>query len=428
MKNRDLYDEVLFLSARIRDILDFSREHQSESSQNAGFDSFFDSKNPHRFEQNSDSEVIKILYYDYPEILSKMQFFAERNGAEWFKDIVAQERKSPFYDINRVMKKTECSNSFNARVPLVSGKSLGKDLHIIKHYKEFGGVLDWIETYHRSHTERDNLRSKLFGLIADGKTNYEYSDLREFYFMTKEEKERCFCDFSREDDEWKDVTDIVSSDGKFSGYQRGMAAIEKRILEREGMKSLSETEKDIMFQQSRNPEILKLLIGTGQSVNLPDLMKRFSAKDALAIIAAGKCLQKQVSGQEIVRKADVDIALDFENSSDNILNHYFKVYQKLIKEKKLFTENYQANLANVEMLCKLYHYTDNPEIKHEMLEGLYNLRKGSKENCNIAGAIKNALKSNPELQKDENLVALSKVDTIFSQPTKTVKKQIEHSN
>ena len=65
-------------------------------------------------------------------------------------------------------------------------------------------------------------------------------------------------------------------------------------------------------------------------------------------------------------------------------------------------------------------------IKKEMLGELYAIRKGGKtdaEKREMAKTFKRVLDKNPALKKDENLVALSKIDTIISQPTKSVKKQ-----
>ena len=42
----------------------------------------------------------------------------------------------------------------------------------------------------------------------------------------------------------------------------------------------------------------------------------------------------------------------------------------------------------------------------------------------MAGVFKHVLDENPRLKKDEKLVALSKIDTIFSKPTNIVKTQI----
>ena len=62
-----------------------------------------------------------------------------------------------------------------------------------------------------------------------------------------------------------------------------------------------------------------------------------------------------------------------------------------------------------------------------MLTDLYSIRKGGakkKDNREMSKTFKRVLDRNPELAKDENLVALSKNDTPFAQPTKRVKKLV----
>ena len=63
-----------------------------------------------------------------------------------------------------------------------------------------------------------------------------------------------------------------------------------------------------------------------------------------------------------------------------------------------------------------------------MLSDLYAVRKSGNtdsEKREMAKTFKRVLDKNPSLKKDENLVALSKIDYAFSQPTKMVKNQIE---
>ena len=74
-----------------------------------------------------------------------------------------------------------------------------------------------------------------------------------------------------------------------------------------------------------------------------------------------------------------------------------------------------------------YYLTEDRELKTEMLKDLYDIRKGGEKNKDkrdMAKTFKRVLDRNPSLKKDENLVALSKIDTPFAQPTKGVKKQV----
>jgi hypothetical protein len=80
-------------------------------------------------------------------------------------------------------------------------------------------------------------------------------------------------------------------------------------------------------------------------------------------------------------------------------------------------------------MCESYVLTGNNNIKKEMLAALYELRKGDDKSDSqkreMARTFKRVIDRNPRLQKDENLVALSKIDYVISKPTNAVKKQID---
>ena len=86
-----------------------------------------------------------------------------------------------------------------------------------------------------------------------------------------------------------------------------------------------------------------------------------------------------------------------------------------------------ATAACLDSMCEAYYYTEDKELKGAMLEDLYNVRKGgtkNEEKRDMAKTFKQVLENKPVLKNDENLVALSKVDTIVSRPTNLVKRQI----
>ena len=79
-------------------------------------------------------------------------------------------------------------------------------------------------------------------------------------------------------------------------------------------------------------------------------------------------------------------------------------------------------------MCETYVATKDETVKNEMLSDLYAIRKGGNTDSDkreTARTFARVLDRNPELKKDENLVALSKIDYAFSKPTNTVKKQID---
>ena len=83
--------------------------------------------------------------------------------------------------------------------------------------------------------------------------------------------------------------------------------------------------------------------------------------------------------------------------------------------------------ACLSSMCMAYHLTEDKKAKSQMLAGLYSLRKGGKTNKDkreMAKAFQRVLERTPSLKENENLVALSKIDVPFHQPTKSVKKQL----
>lgn len=97
------------------------------------------------------------------------------------------------------------------------------------------------------------------------------------------------------------------------------------------------------------------------------------------------------------------------------------------KRKKLMTEHPIMAEICLASMCSFYIDTKDEKLKTEMLTSLYEIRKSGEKNKdkrNMAGVFKRVLDKNPRLKKDDRLVALSKIDTIFSKPTDIVKTQI----
>ncbi len=102
----------------------------------------------------------------------------------------------------------------------------------------------------------------------------------------------------------------------------------------------------------------------------------------------------------------------------------FERSDKLRKEHPVMQE------VALTAMCRCYVAEDDKKAKLGFLKTLYQIRKGgktNKENRDMANTFARVLDKAPELKKDENLVALSKVDFVVSQPTRQVKKQVERS-
>lgn len=121
------------------------------------------------------------------------------------------------------------------------------------------------------------------------------------------------------------------------------------------------------------------------------------------------------------KKYDGYISSRVQNIIDGKRKDEFDKRKNLMMEHPIMTEICLASM------CSFYIDTKDEKLKTEMLKSLYEIRKSGKKNKdkrNMAGVFKRVLDKNPRLKKDEKLVALSKIDTIFSKPTDMVKTQI----
>ncbi len=99
--------------------------------------------------------------------------------------------------------------------------------------------------------------------------------------------------------------------------------------------------------------------------------------------------------------------------------------------KKQQLENRQNGVGcepYLNTMCLAYFRTRDEVIKKMMLVYLYQIRKkfpaNDKARRNIAKAFQFVLKTNPILLNDKHLICLSKIDRLFNQPTKNVKKEV----
>lgn len=138
--------------------------------------------------------------------------------------------------------------------------------------------------------------------------------------------------------------------------------------------------------------------------------------------------EKQIDDREAAMKSErstsVNAAEDTKNLTDEQKRDNFAAKKKLMTEHPIMLE------PCLNSMCESYVFTKDEAIKKEMLGELYAVRKGGKtdaEKRDMAKTFKRVLDKNPALKKDENLVALSKIDTVFSKPTNKVKAQTTRS-
>ncbi len=163
----------------------------------------------------------------------------------------------------------------------------------------------------------------------------------------------------------------------------------------------------------------------------PTLAEKFLEHAPTEIIKKEKELEVAQDTITKERATSVNINENLRNMTDEQRKQDFDNKDKLWREHPIMLE------ACLNSMCKSYVLTKDETIKKEMLGALYRIRKGIVRSCgeefsvltntekrDRAKIFKRILDGNPSLKKDENLVALSKIDTPFAQPTKGVKKQM----
>ncbi len=402
-----------------------------------------------RYEVPEMKEELKGIETKYEEekkyirkILDKMQEAADKHGVKWVGEFVETETNSPFYRMNLALSDNDltCDSWYdNFKVVFLEGESLGEDLYAIKMYQEWPHFGNTDRKEYLSHVgERDEMRAILFGMIADGKIKYPLEELKEFYFGTIEEKRSSF-EFKDEDGDlscygWGDKTNIIGNEAKYPEYLRGMNAIKERIINEVGLENLTDGQIRIMLDQLNNEgeliEQLKKEQNSGDKTvegNMSDKFFEVRLKGVLAEKRLADVQQKlAISQQQLTdRTKTEEMFLEgagiVELSSDE-RREMFEKSNKLRQEHPVMQE------VTLTTMCRCYTAESDNETKLGFLKTLYQIRKGGEirqEKNEMADTFARVLDKAPELKKDENLVALSKRDTVVSQPTRQVRRQVE---
>ncbi len=117
--------------------------------------------------------------------------------------------------------------------------------------------------------------------------------------------------------------------------------------------------------------------------------------------------------------------LDGAGISDMLPDERQKLFEK---SQTLMVKHSVMQEVSLATMCRCYMAETDKKAKLEFLKTLYQIRKGcktNKEKNEMADTFARVIDKAPDLKKDENLVALSKRDTVVSQPTKQVRRQVE---
>ena len=379
--------------------------------------------------------------------LSRILETADKHGVNWIREFVDAEKNSPFYQMNLELINNRAEGRF------LEGISFNRDLKAIKMYDEFpmGGYINNSKLYYSFTEKRDAMRAELFGMIADGKVKYPINELMDFYFSSNDGKKLYFriggnvknrMDENgkayRGDDEWWDTTNIIGNEDKYPEYLRGMNAIKERIINEVGLENLTDGQIRILLDQSNNEgeliEQLKKAQNSGDKTvegNMSDKLFEVRLKGVLAEKELAEIQQKlqetrqALSESEQKTAKEKDMFLEGAGISKLTPNERRELFVKSAILRKDHPVMQEVALTT---MCRCYVEEKDKKAKLVFLKTLYQIRKGGEtrqEKNEMADTFARVLDKAPDLKKDENLVALSKRDTVVSQPTRQVRRQVE---
>lgn len=250
----------------------------------------------------------------------------------------------------------------------------------------------------------------------------------------------------------------IDSDKKFlqeTGYLEAYVAAQEQIKMEKLVPEIpymsKEKQAETLEKYGNNKEVVKALFVSGMEIPAEKLKAMFTAEELAEVRMNAKIQadmaanekksaeltltqraleqkEKQIDDREAAVKSErstsVNAAEDIKNLTDEQKRDNFAAKKKLMTEHPIMLE------PCLNSMCESYVFTKDEAIKKEMLGELYAVRKGGKtdaEKRDMAKTFKRVLDKNPVLKKDENLVALSKIDTVFSKPTNKVKAQTTRS-
>lgn len=314
-------------------------------------------------------------------------------------------------------------------VKFLEGDNFFHDLKAIKELYEFSAeTKDNVYIYRQTVELRDKMRADFFGMIADGKINYPLEQLLEFYSSGDK---GFYLNGGCSGYEWADATNVY----KYSEYWMLMDVIEERKANplSEDRNDLFSTKNELLNpeQQQEYKEVKKFEVNSDRYKAEKAEQKLRETEQELAQKQADLDRTEQeleVTKQQQKDKEQIEKTfLEGVGISDMSTDERQALFERSndLRQTRLVMQD-----VSLTTMCRIYVAEEDTKAKLEFLKELYQIRKGGKTNKDkneMAGTFVRVLDKTPELKKDENLVALSKRDTVVKQPTRVVKKQVERN-
>ena len=403
------------------------------------------------------------------DIVDRLLEAAHKNGVTWCDEIV-KDKDNPYFYINTLCKHYGQKSFRTEETYSVSGRDFKEDLKAITKLYEFAKYRthDDAFSYGLLQPIRDSAREHLFEAIAQGKTSYDYNDLKEFYDASLKDKTGMITRGIQGSDNnaWSDdETNVLETDA----YKRAMKRIEFDILKHENNKAFegkdfsgfSKEQKDLVLEFTDSKDVAKAIVDTYKgNTKYTDLIAKHFTKDEFEQIVEDYEITKYRRENEQLKSANVEISKNIERlkveireEKEALTNRETEVSkvkarveakekelgfikdipavcqgsQKEVdsfapeRKKELFAEMKEEMLKNPNLreghlvgMCKIYvSETNTPEQKAEYFEGLHEVRKSGTTNAEkreMARTFGRVLERNPELAKDEALQGLAKID------------------
>lgn len=269
----------------------------------------------------------------------------------------------------------------------------GKEICALSALKEYSFLRDYVES--RNHFEGFK---ELVNDVKEKKYEVEEKEIQKVASLMLEVYEK---NIEKESNNERHIP--------LSDYERIILAREGGLLPTREGRVLLEIVKMEMMKQS---ETYRDKIVAGER---KERSEKIDAENKL------EQFEKEIAEYKRSKALSVSVDEDMTNMTDAQRKETFDAKYKLMQEHPIMFE------ACLSSMCMAYHLVENDKTKKQMLADLYSLRKSKESNKDkreIAKAFQRVLDRTPILKKNENLVALSKIDTPFYRPTKSVKRQL----